>query len=660
MLAVERDLRGASIAKADAFTRTHLDELTALALALKRIAASPEHRGFDELRGVVVAPLFFENSSRTYGSFVAATERLGGSVAVLPLERSSLATKGESFSDTIATMDAYSDILVLRHPAQDAIDDARQIATRPVINAGNGVGEHPTQALLDVVTIQAELGSVNGKTVVFVGDLKHGRTVHSLARTLTRYNGVTVVCVSAPELQMPAAVLADLSAAGVPCEVHDRLSDEVISRCDVLYVTRLQRERFESTEAFEAQRGRLAVSAATLRAAKRTMAVLHPLPRNEELAIDVDSDPRAAYFRQMNYGMYARMALLLAVAGRVSPQLRIAAQGELAALTAPSQALPSLACALLGRAFDNPLMNAAGVMCMTTADLDAMRRSGAGAHVTKSCTPAQRDGNPAPRYAEYNGGACSVNSMGLPNEGFEYYRSYAEALSAEDVKAKPIFFSVCGLTMDESVEMARQLSPLAAAGKVILELNVSCPNVPGKPQVGYDFDSMAAYLTAVAAVHDAPFGVKLPPYFDFAHFDAAARVLNACDRVAFVTCINSLGNGLMIDVDAETTLIHPKGGFGGVGGDAALPIALSNVRAFALRCPAKAVVGCGGVSTGEHAFMHILAGATLVQVGTALHHEGPGAMQRIATELATIMRQKGYASVDAFRGKLKELPAAEA
>ncbi|QLI80199.1 dihydroorotate oxidase [Chitinibacter fontanus] len=300
----------------------------------------------------------------------------------------------------------------------------------------------------------------------------------------------------------------------------------------------------------------------------------------------------------------------------------------------------------------NPLMNASGVWCSVASQLEALAESAAGAMVSKSCTLQPRDGNPEPRYRVINGERTfgSINSMGLPNEGFAYYLRYAQR---HDYEQKPLFMSISGLTLDDNLTMVDSLKD--AVIPALLEVNLSCPNVPGKSQIGYDFDAMDTLLAEVSSGYQRPFGVKLPPYFDMAHFDEAAEILNRYPLVAFVTCINSIGNALVIDIDSETTLIKPKDGFGGLGGDYVLPTALANVNAFYRRCPEKTIIGCGGVKSGTEAFLHLLAGATLVQIGTSLYEEGPGIFPRVLDELAAIMDDKGYKTIADFRGKLKTI-----
>lgn len=310
--------------------------------------------------------------------------------------------------------------------------------------------------------------------------------------------------------------------------------------------------------------------------------------------------------------------------------------------------MSTLSTVFLGQQLPNPFLNAAGVLCRTADDLLQMATSTSGSMITKSCTLQPREGNPEPRYSTAPFG--SINSMGLPNLGFEFYKDFALKHNG-----KQLFVSVSGMCVEDNVAMAASLLPIAKQTGCIMELNLSCPNVPGKPQVGYDFAAMQDYLQRVAAVFDAPFGVKLPPYFDIAHFDQAAEIFNAVPQLAFLTCVNSLGNGLVIDVDSEAVAIKPKDGFGGLGGHYILPTALANVNAFFRRCPTKIIVGCGGVYTGAEAFQHILAGASLVQIGTALHDEGPAIFQRLQTELLAIMDAKGYSSIETFKGNVKTL-----
>lgn len=266
----------------------------------------------DTLKGKVLCLMFYEPSTRTSGSFDAAMKRLGGQTMLINESHSST-KKGESLADTIRTLDQYGDAIVLRHPSDDSADIAAKAADHPVINAGNGSREHPTQAFLDLFTIREELGSVNGLTITFVGDLRYGRTVHSLCELLRHYN-VSVQLVAPPELSVPSKVRRALESRGQLSAESKELTPEIVAKSDVLYCTRVQKERFDDLELYEAVKNAVIVSSDTLRHAKKNMIVMHPLPRNEELSKEVDDDPRAAYFRQMRYGMVSSSRLSRACA----------------------------------------------------------------------------------------------------------------------------------------------------------------------------------------------------------------------------------------------------------------------------------------------------------------------------------------------------------
>lgn len=271
---------------------------------------------FDLLKGKILANLFYEPSTRTSSSFTAAMERLGGSVIPINEVKYSSVTKGESLSDTIRTLECYADVIVLRHPETGSAAIAAKAARKPVINAGDGVGEHPTQALLDTFTIFEELsaGSVDGMTVTMLGDLKYGRTVHSLARLLSLFN-VKLNYVSPDILKMPKEVMNEVGSKGIPQAEFSTLAD-VLPETDVLYVTRVQKERFEDPADYEKVKSAYVIDPEIMKAAKQEMIVMHPLPRVTEISMDFDDDPRAAYFRQMEYGLYVRMALLAMVLGK--------------------------------------------------------------------------------------------------------------------------------------------------------------------------------------------------------------------------------------------------------------------------------------------------------------------------------------------------------
>jgi aspartate carbamoyltransferase len=243
-------------------------------------------------------------------------ERLGGSVIPINEVKYSSVSKGESLPDTIRTLECYADVIVLRHPETGSAAIAAKAARKPVLNAGDGVGEHPTQALLDLFTIFEELGEgqIDGMTVTMLGDLKYGRTVHSLARLLTLFD-VRLNYVSPDILRMPVEVMDEVSAKGIPQTTCNSL-EECLPQTDVLYVTRVQKERFEDPAEYEKVKGSFVVEPEIMKAAKGEMIVMHPLPRVGEISPDFDDDPRAAYFRQMEYGLYVRMALLAMVLGK--------------------------------------------------------------------------------------------------------------------------------------------------------------------------------------------------------------------------------------------------------------------------------------------------------------------------------------------------------
>ncbi len=269
---------------------------------------------FDLLKGKILANLFYEPSTRTASSFIAAMQRLGGSVIPIHEVRYSSVTKGESLPDTVRTLEAYADVIVLRHPQKGSAELAARYARKPIINAGDGTGEHPTQALLDLFTIQEELGQVDGLTITLLGDLKYGRTVHSLARLLSMYR-VELHYVSPPQLRMPREIMEEVAQAGIRQYEHTYL-DEVLPITDVLYVTRVQKERFSDPAEYEQVKDFYVITPEVMARAKDRMILMHPFPRVYEISGEVDADPRAAYFRQMEYGLYVRMALLAMVLGK--------------------------------------------------------------------------------------------------------------------------------------------------------------------------------------------------------------------------------------------------------------------------------------------------------------------------------------------------------
>jgi aspartate carbamoyltransferase len=271
-------------------------------------AALAAGKELDELRGKVLATLFFEPSTRTRLSFETAMLRLGGRVLSVSEAKSTSASKGESLHDTIKTVEGYADAIVLRHPEVGAAEVAARATKKPVLNAGDGAGEHPTQSLLDLYTIRKEQGRVDGLTISLVGDLKHGRTVHSLATLLSQYP-VSFVFVSPPALRMPREVVERAQAKGISVRETDDLGP-ALAQSDVVYMTRIQRERFADPAEYDRLKDAYVLTRATLGKAKPSITVMHPLPRVNEISTDVDDLPGAAYFRQSANGVPVRMALL--------------------------------------------------------------------------------------------------------------------------------------------------------------------------------------------------------------------------------------------------------------------------------------------------------------------------------------------------------------
>ncbi|UQS85738.1 dihydroorotate oxidase [Apilactobacillus apisilvae] len=298
--------------------------------------------------------------------------------------------------------------------------------------------------------------------------------------------------------------------------------------------------------------------------------------------------------------------------------------------------------------FENLFLNASGIHCQTKEELDdLMNNSYSGGMVTKSATSNHRFGNPLPRYHSLPSG--SINSMGLPNEGFDFYLDYVTRTEQK----KPIILSVAGMSKEEDLELLHQIQDSDYQG--LTELNLSCPNVIGKPQMAYDFQGSDIMLNEIFKFFKKPLGIKLPPYFDLVHFDKIASILNQYP-LSHVNTINSIGNGMWVDIESEKVVLKPKGGFGGIGGAMALPTALANVRALRQRLNSSIdIIGTGGVTTGRDAFAHILCGANMVSIGTQVYEEGLGAFERITSELKEIMNSKGYHSLDDFRGKLKTI-----
>lgn len=296
------------ILKAESFSRADIEYL----FGITENILTHQSLYQESLKGYIVATLFFEPSTRTYSSFVSATQRLGaGFIPIIGAENTS-AQKGESFEHSIKTISQYADAIVIRHPDVGSAQEAAQSSNVPVINAGDGGGEHPTQALLDCFTIDKHLGSIDGKTITILGDLKHSRTMHSLALMLSVFKPAHINLVSPPSLKMPKHILDTLTKQNV---LYSQQSDveSVIASTDVLYVNRVQKERLSENEDYEAIKKSFTVTNATIQPAKPSMIIMNPLPIVGDIAREVDDDPRAIYFEQVKYGMYLRMALLKSV-----------------------------------------------------------------------------------------------------------------------------------------------------------------------------------------------------------------------------------------------------------------------------------------------------------------------------------------------------------
>ena len=283
-----------------------IDELLALA---DRIIEDPQAFAH-KCDGKILATLFFEPSTRTRLSFESAMLSLGGKVLGFSSANSSSAAKGESVADTVRTVECYADIIAMRHPKEGAATVAASKVDCPLINAGDGGHQHPTQTLTDLLTIHRLKGHLDNLTVGLCGDLKFGRTVHSLIRAMMRYENIKFVLVSPKELQVPDYIRDDLVRSGYEFEEVERLED-AIGKMDILYMTRVQRERFFNEEDYIRLRDSYILDNEKMKLAKQDMIVMHPLPRVNEISVEVDDDPRAAYFRQAKFGRFVRMALIL-------------------------------------------------------------------------------------------------------------------------------------------------------------------------------------------------------------------------------------------------------------------------------------------------------------------------------------------------------------
>lgn len=301
-----------------------------------------------------------------------------------------------------------------------------------------------------------------------------------------------------------------------------------------------------------------------------------------------------------------------------------------------------------GIELDSCILNASGPKDATMEELEAIANSASAAIMMKSCTIEPREGNEEPRWYDFADGY--IQSMGLPNLGYKKYVKFAAELKKN--YKKPVVASVSGFSQDDYVTMVKAFQKSEAD---LIEVNLSCPNIKGKPQVGYDFEQSENVLAAIDNLGKKPIGLKLPPYFDMSHYAQMAEIVLR-HKISFVTCINSIGNTLIIDPEKESTVIKPNDGLGGLSGARIKPIGLANVRTFYNLLGGKvSIMGVGGISTGTDAFEYLLAGADAVQIATTFEKEGPGCFERISNELKKILKRKGYNSIESAKGKLKYL-----
>ncbi|WP_026068695.1 aspartate carbamoyltransferase [Methanomassiliicoccus luminyensis] len=303
--------KGMDIVSIRDLSREQIEQV--LDLAQKMVPYAKGEKTTKALDGRILANLFFEPSTRTRLSFESAMVRMGGRFIEIAQPQSCSTVKGETLADTIRMVEGYADAIVLRHPHEGAARLAAHFSEKPVINAGDGAGQHPTQTLLDLFTIKQQSGSIAGKKVVLVGDLKYGRTAHSLAEALAMF-GADLTFVAPPILQMPKETAKELEKQGIKARLCSKL-DDVIADADVLYVTRIQRERFPDPSEYAKVAGSYRIDNALLREAKKDLVIMHPLPRVDEIAPEVDHTENAKYFVQAFNGVPVRMALLNMVLG---------------------------------------------------------------------------------------------------------------------------------------------------------------------------------------------------------------------------------------------------------------------------------------------------------------------------------------------------------
>jgi aspartate carbamoyltransferase catalytic subunit len=305
-------LKGKDILHGNQFSKKDIDTIIKNASYFEK--ELKKKKSLNLLKGKILATLFYEPSTRTRLSFEAAMQRLGGGVISMGSVESSSVAKGETLTDTVRTVSQYADVIVIRHPRTGSAREAADAVPIPVINAGDGTGQHPTQALLDIYTIHKELGSLKNLTISLVGDLKNGRTVHALVELLSLFQS-RLYFVSPDLLRMPEEITAILKGKGMKIvETEDMM--EAANASDLVYMTRVQKERFSDLSEYERVKGSLIIDGEFLKRLKKKITILHPLPRVDEIHPDVDSYPGAAYFRQMRNGVFVRMALLAMIFGK--------------------------------------------------------------------------------------------------------------------------------------------------------------------------------------------------------------------------------------------------------------------------------------------------------------------------------------------------------
>ena len=306
------NLKGKDILHGNQFSKKDIDTIIKVASELEKELKKKD--SLNLLRGKILATLFYEPSTRTRLSFEAAMQRLGGGIIGMGSVESSSVAKGETLADTVRTVSQYADVIVIRHPRTGSAKEAADVTPIPVINAGDGTGQHPTQALLDIYTIKKETGSLKNLTIAMVGDLKNGRTVHALAEILSLF-GARLYFVSPDILRMPAEITSNLKAKGIGIvETEDMM--EAAAASDLVYMTRIQKERFSDLSEYERVKGSYVINEEFLKRLKKKITILHPLPRVDEINPEVDVYPGAAYFRQVRNGVFMRMALLAMILGK--------------------------------------------------------------------------------------------------------------------------------------------------------------------------------------------------------------------------------------------------------------------------------------------------------------------------------------------------------